>query len=167
MYRPEIPRSGIGYDVHRLVHGRRCMLGGIEIPFDRGLDGHSDADVVLHALADAILGAGALGDIGRHFPPDEPQWRGMDSRAIVRRSVELLAGVGMEPVHVDITVVAEAPKINPHLERMQVAVGAAVGLPPETISIKATTNERMGFIGREEGIAAIAVATVAAVAGSR
>lgn len=167
MYRPEIPRSGIGYDVHRFIHGRRCMLGGIEIPFDRGLDGHSDADVVLHALADAILGAGALGDIGRHFPPDDPQWRGMDSRAIVRRSVELLAGVGMEPVHVDLTVVAEAPKINPHLERMQVAIGAAVGLPPETISIKATTNERMGFIGREEGIAVIAVATVAAVVGSR
>ncbi len=162
MYRPEIPRSGIGYDVHRFADGRRCMLGGVEVPFARGLDGHSDADVVLHALADAILGAAALGDIGRHFPPDDPQWRGMDSRAIVRRSVELLAGVGMEPVHVDIIVVAEAPKINPHLERMQVAIGAAVGLPPETISIKATTNEQMGFIGRGEGIAAIAVATVAA-----
>jgi 2-C-methyl-D-erythritol 2,4-cyclodiphosphate synthase len=163
MYRPEIPRSGIGYDVHRFIDGRRCMLGGIEIPFDRGLDGHSDADVVLHALADAMLGAAALGDIGRHFPSDDLQWRGIDSRAIVRRAVELLAEVGMEPVHVDITVIAEAPRINPHLQEMQVAIGAAVGLSPETISIKATTNEQLGFIGREEGIAAIAVATVAAV----
>jgi 2-C-methyl-D-erythritol 2,4-cyclodiphosphate synthase len=166
MYRPDVPRSGIGYDVHRFVDGRRCMLGGVEIPFHRGLEGHSDADVVLHALADAILGAGALGDIGRHFAPDDPRWRGMDSRAIVQRSVELLAGAGMEPIHVDITVVAEAPQITPHLATMQVAIGAAVGLPPETISIKATTNEQMGFIGREEGIAAIAVATIAAVVGS-
>jgi 2-C-methyl-D-erythritol 2,4-cyclodiphosphate synthase len=162
MYRPDIPRTGIGYDVHRFAEGRRCVLGGVEIPFVRGLLGHSDADVVLHAIADALLGAAALGDIGRHFPPSDPQWADLDSRQIVTRSVELLAGIGMEPVHVDVTVVAEAPRISPHLAAMQASIGACVGLPPETISVKATTNERMGFVGREEGIAAIAVATIAA-----
>jgi 2-C-methyl-D-erythritol 2,4-cyclodiphosphate synthase len=162
MYRPDIPRTGIGYDVHRFAEGRRCVLGGVEIPFERGLLGHSDADVVLHAIADALLGAAALGDIGRHFPPSDPQWADLDSRQIVTRSVELLAGIGMEPVHVDVTVVAEAPHISPHLAAMQASIGACVGLPPETISVKATTNERMGFVGREEGIAAIAVATIAA-----
>ncbi|MDQ4044947.1 MAG: 2-C-methyl-D-erythritol 2,4-cyclodiphosphate synthase [Chloroflexota bacterium] len=163
MYRPEVPRTGIGYDVHRFAQGRRCVLGGVEIPFDRGLEGHSDADVVLHALADAILGAAALGDIGRHFPPGDPQWAGMDSGDIVRRAVELLQKVGMEPVHADITVIAEVPRINPHLAAMQTAIGAVLGIPPETISVKATTNERMGFVGREEGIAAVAVATIARV----
>jgi 2-C-methyl-D-erythritol 2,4-cyclodiphosphate synthase len=162
MYRPDIPRTGIGYDVHRFAEGRRCVLGGVEIPHDRGLLGHSDADVVLHAIADALLGAAALGDIGRHFPPSDPTWAEMDSRDIVRRAVELLGEVAMEPVHLDVTVVAEAPKINPHLAAMQASIGACVGLPSETISVKATTNERMGFVGREEGIAALAVATIAA-----
>ncbi len=163
MYRPDVPRSGIGYDVHRFAAGRRCILGGVDIPFDRGLMGHSDADVVLHAIADALLGAAALGDIGRHFPPDDPQWAAMDSRVIVARSVELLAEIGMEPVHVDVTIVAEAPKIGPHIAAMQAAIGACLGLPAETIGVKATTNERMGFVGREEGIAAIAVATIVAI----
>lgn len=162
MYRPDIPRTGIGYDVHRFAEGRRCVLGGVEIPHERGLLGHSDADVVLHAIADALLGAAALGDIGRHFPPSDPQWAELDSREIVRRAVELLREIDMEPIHVDVTVVAEAPKINPHLAAMQASIGACVGLPPETISVKATTNERMGFVGREEGIAAVAVATIAA-----
>jgi 2-C-methyl-D-erythritol 2,4-cyclodiphosphate synthase len=162
MYRPDIPRTGIGYDVHRFAEGRRCVLGGVEIPHERGLLGHSDADVVLHAIADALLGAAALGDIGRHFPPSDPRWAEMDSRDIARRAVELLAEIGMEPIHVDVTVVAEAPRINPHLAAMQASIGACVGLPPETISVKATTNERMGFVGREEGIAALAVATIAA-----
>lgn len=162
MYRPDIPRTGIGYDVHRFAEGRRCVLGGVEIPHERGLLGHSDADVVLHAIADALLGAAALGDIGRHFPPSDPQWAELDSREIVRRAVELLGEINMEPIHVDVTVVAEAPKINPHLAAMQASIGACVGLPPETISVKATTNERMGFVGREEGIAAVAVATIAA-----
>lgn len=162
MYRPDIPRTGIGYDVHRFAEGRRCVLGGVEIPHERGLLGHSDADVVLHAIADALLGAAALGDIGRHFPPSDPRWAELDSREIVRRAVELLREIDMEPIHVDVTVVAEAPKINPHLAAMQVSIGACVGLPPETISVKATTNERMGFVGREEGIAAVAVATIAA-----
>ena len=162
MYRPDIPRTGIGYDVHRFAEGRRCVLGGVEIPHERGLLGHSDADVVLHAIADALLGAAALGDIGRHFPPSDPQWAELDSREIVRRAVDLLGEINMEPIHVDVTVVAEAPKINPHLAAMQASIGACVGLPPETISVKATTNERMGFVGREEGIAAVAVATIAA-----
>lgn len=162
MYRPDVPRTGIGYDVHRFAVGRRCMLGGVEIPFERGLDGHSDADVVLHALADALFGAAALGDIGRHFPPDDPAWKDMDSGDIVRAAVTKLHELGMEPIHVDITVIAEAPKINPHLGVMQVSIGSCLGLPPETVSVKATTNERMGFVGREEGIAAIAVATIAA-----
>lgn len=162
MYRPDIPRTGIGYDVHRFAEGRRCVLGGVEIPHERGLLGHSDADVVLHAIADALLGAAALGDIGRHFPPSDPRWAELDSREIVRRAVELLGEINMEPIHVDVTVVAEAPKINPHLAAMQASIGACVGLPPETISVKATTNERMGFVGREEGIAAVAVATIAA-----
>ncbi len=162
MYRPDIPRTGIGYDVHRFAEGRRCVLGGVEIPHERGLLGHSDADVVLHAIADDLLGAAALGDIGRHFPPSDPQWAELDSREIVRRAVELLGEINMEPIHVDVTVVAEAPKINPHLAAMQASIGACVGLPPETISVKATTNERMGFVGREEGIAAVAVATIAA-----
>jgi 2-C-methyl-D-erythritol 2,4-cyclodiphosphate synthase len=162
MHRPDIPRTGIGYDVHRFAEGRRCVLGGVEIPHERGLLGHSDADVVLHAIADALLGAAALGDIGRHFPPSDPRWAEMDSREIVRRAVELLGEVGMEPIHVDVTVVAEAPRIAPHIAAMQASIGACVGLPPETISVKATTNERMGFVGREEGIAALAVATIAA-----
>ena len=162
MYRPDVPRTGIGYDVHRFAEGRRCILGGIEIPHERGLDGHSDADVVLHAIADALLGAAALGDIGRHFAPSDPRWKDMDSRQIVRRSVELLAEIGMEPIHVDVTVIAEAPRINPHLEPMQASIGSCVGLPASSISVKATTNERMGFVGREEGIAASAVTTIAA-----
>ncbi len=162
MYRPDIPRTGIGYDVHRFAEGRRCVLGGVEIPHERGLLGHSDADVVLHAIADALLGAAALGDIGRHFPPSDPRWAEMDSRDIVRRAVDLLGESGMEPIHIDVTVVAEAPKITPHLGAMQASIGACAGLPRETISIKATTNERMGFVGREEGIAALAVATIAA-----
>ncbi len=162
MYRPDIPRTGIGYDVHRLVAGRRCVLGGVEIPSERGPEGHSDADVVLHALADALLGAAALGDIGRHFPPSDAAWRDMDSRHIVRSAVDKLAELGMEPVHADITVIGEAPKVNPHLDAMQTSIGHCLGLPPDTVSIKATTNERMGFIGRQEGVAAIAVATIAA-----
>lgn len=162
MYRPDIPRTGIGYDVHAFADGRHCVLGGVEIPHERGLLGHSDADVVLHAIADALLGAAALGDIGRHFPPSDPRWKDMDSRQIVHRTVELLAVAGMEPIHVDVTVIAEAPRINPHLEAMQASIGSCVGLPAETISVKATTSERMGFVGRGEGIAAIATATIAA-----
>lgn len=155
------PRSGIGYDVHRFAPGRRLVLGGVEIPHERGLDGHSDADVLLHAIADALLGAAGLGDIGVHFPPTDEQWRGMDSGEIVRHAVGLLADHGWEPVNLDASIIAEAPKVNPHVPAMRARLMAITGLPEDAISIKATTNEGMGFVGRQEGIAALAVAMIA------
>jgi 2-C-methyl-D-erythritol 2,4-cyclodiphosphate synthase len=154
-------RSGIGYDVHRLVEGRRLILGGVEIAHERGLEGHSDADVLLHAIADALLGAAALGDIGRHFPPSDPRYAGADSRDLLRRVAALLAEAGYRPVNVDATVIAEAPRIGPHATAMRQAIAACLGLPPDAVSVKATTNERLGFAGRGEGIAALAVAVVA------
>jgi 2-C-methyl-D-erythritol 4-phosphate cytidylyltransferase/2-C-methyl-D-erythritol 2,4-cyclodiphosphate synthase len=157
------PRVGIGYDVHRFAEGRKMILGGIEIPFERGLDGHSDADVLLHAIADALLGAAALGDIGVHFPPSDEQWRGMSSADIVRHAVRLLSEHGWQPVNIDASIIAEAPKVNPHVPAMRAGISAMTGLPEDAISIKATTNERMGFVGREEGIAALASAMIAPV----
>ncbi|MGC4191197.1 MAG: 2-C-methyl-D-erythritol 2,4-cyclodiphosphate synthase [Thermomicrobiales bacterium] len=154
------PRTGIGYDVHRFADGRRMVLGGVELVFDRGLDGHSDADVLLHAIADAVLGAAVLGDIGKHFPPGDPRWQDADSRDLLRESVRLVREAGWEPVHIDATVIAEAPKVNPHAARMRAAIAEATGIPAGDISLKATTNERMGFVGREEGIAALATATI-------
>lgn len=154
------PRTGIGYDVHRFAEGRRMVLGGVELAFERGLDGHSDADVLLHAIADALLGAAVLGDIGKHFPPGDPRWLDLDSRVLLRESTRLVREAGWEPVHLDATVIAEAPKVNPHAERMRAAIAEATGIPVADISLKATTNERMGFVGREEGIAALATATV-------
>lgn len=162
MYRPDIPRSGVGYDVHRFSAGRRLVLGGVEIPFDQGLFGHSDADVVLHAISDALLGAAALGDIGLHFPPDDPRWKDMESKEIAQNAVALLQGLGMEPVHVDVMIVAEVPRISPYIEAMRQSIAECLGIPVTAVSIKATTNERMGFIGREEGIGAISVVTIAA-----
>jgi 2-C-methyl-D-erythritol 4-phosphate cytidylyltransferase/2-C-methyl-D-erythritol 2,4-cyclodiphosphate synthase len=160
-----VPRTGIGYDVHRFADGRRLVLGGIEIPFERGLDGHSDADVLLHAIADAMLGAAALGDIGVHFPPTDERWRDLDSRDIVRHAVALLREHGWKTVNVDATIIAEAPKVNPHVPRMREEITRATGLENDAISIKATTNEGMGFVGREEGIAALAIATIVQVRG--
>lgn len=157
----EWPRTGIGYDVHRFADGRRMVLGGVEIPFGKGLEGHSDADVLLHAIADALLGAAALGDIGVHFPPTDERWRGMDSGEIVRHAVAILRERGWQPVNIDATVIAEAPKVNPHVPAMREGIAAMTGLPEDAISIKATTNEGMGFVGREEGIAALASATIA------
>ena len=154
-------RVGIGYDVHVLAPGRALVLGGVAIPFERGLLGHSDADVALHAIMDALLGAAALGDIGQHFPPDDPAYRGADSRALLGRVREALAALGWRPVNIDCTIVAERPKLAPHTAAMRATIGAALGLPEEAISVKATTNERIGFIGREEGIAAMAVAQIA------
>ena len=154
-------RTGIGYDVHRFAPGRRMVLGGVEIPFGRGLEGHSDADALLHAIADALLGAAALGDIGSHFPPTDERWRDLDSRQILRHAVALLAAQGWRPVNVDATVIAEAPKISAHVPRMRASIAADTGLPEAAVSIKATTNEGMGFVGREEGIAALAVASIA------
>jgi 2-C-methyl-D-erythritol 4-phosphate cytidylyltransferase / 2-C-methyl-D-erythritol 2,4-cyclodiphosphate synthase len=156
----QVPRTGIGYDVHRFAEGRPMIMGGIEIPFDRGLDGHSDADVLLHAISDAMLGAAALGDIGVHFPPTDEKWRGLDSGDIVRHAVALLREHGWSPVNIDATIIAEAPKINPHVPAMRAAICDMTGLPEDAISIKATTNEGMGFVGREEGIASIASATI-------
>lgn len=157
----QVPRVGIGYDVHRFASGRRMVLGGVEIPFEKGLDGHSDADVLLHAIADAMLGAAALGDIGVHFPPTDERWRGMSSGDIVRHAVALLRDKGWSPVNIDATIIAEAPKVNPHVPTMRDAIREMTGLGDDAISIKATTNEGMGFVGREEGIAALASATIA------
>ena len=154
----QVPRVGIGYDVHRFASDRPMILGGIEIPFDKGLDGHSDADVLLHAIADAMLGAAALGDIGVHFPPTDEKWRGMSSVDIVRHAVTLLGENGWSPVNIDATIIAEAPKVNPHVPAMREALVSMTGLDAGAISIKATTNEGMGWVGRGEGIACIAVA---------
>lgn len=153
-------RIGNGFDVHRLVEGRRCVICGVDIPCDRGLLGHSDADVALHALTDALLGAAALGDIGRHFPDTDPQWEGADSRVLLRGAVELLAREGFRPVNVDITIIAQAPKMLPYIERMRANVAADLGLPMGCVSVKATTTERLGFTGRGEGIAAQATALI-------
>jgi len=158
--RRQFPRTGIGYDVHRFAEGRRLVLGGVELAHDRGLEGHSDADVLLHAIADALLGAAALGDIGLHFPPGDERWRDIDSRILLRETVAMVKAAGWEPVNVDASVIAEAPRIGPHTAAMRLEIREATGLPIDAISIKATTNERMGFVGRGEGIAAMAVATI-------
>jgi 2-C-methyl-D-erythritol 2,4-cyclodiphosphate synthase len=153
-------RIGIGYDVHRFAPDRRLVLGGVEIPHHMGLLGHSDADVLLHAIADALLGAAALGDIGRHFPPSNPTYRDADSLDLLRQVTALLSTAGFAPVNVDATVIAEAPKILPYAETMRQRIGDALGLPMNDVSVKATTNEGMGFVGREEGIAALAIASI-------
>jgi 2-C-methyl-D-erythritol 2,4-cyclodiphosphate synthase len=154
-------RTGIGYDVHRFVAGRRLMLGGIEIAHPFGLAGHSDADVLLHAIVDAILGAATLGDIGHHFPPSDPRWRDADSRHFLAHAAQLARRAGYAIVNVDATVIAEAPRIGPHVPAMRRSIAAILGIDEPAVSIKATTNEGMGFIGRGEGIAALAVATLA------
>ena len=151
---------GIGYDVHPLVPGRPLVLGGVLIPHDRGLDGHSDADVLAHAIADALLGAVGERDIGHHFPNTNEAIRGISSLDILRRVRAVLAGHGARIVNVDSTLVAEAPKIGPHLDAMRSRLAEALGLPLPRVGIKATTNEKMGFLGRAEGIAAMAVAGV-------
>src|SRR6202011_687535 len=153
-------RSGIGYDVHRLVQGRRLILGGIEIPYMLGLEGHSDADVLSHAIADALLGAICAGDIGQHFPNTDESVRGISSIEILKRVAALLAEKKARVVNVDATVIVEAPKIAPHVPAMRQKIANAIGVSESSISIKATTNERLGPIGRGEGIAAMAIATV-------
>lgn len=156
-------RTGIGYDIHRFAPGRRCVLGGVEIPHELGLDGHSDADVLLHAIADAILGAAALGDIGQHFPPGDARFRDADSQDLLRESVRLVRAAGWAPTNVDATLLAEAPRIGPHVPLMRQRIAACLGLAPDAVGVKATTNETLGAIGRREGIAALAVATLSAV----
>lgn len=152
--------SGIGYDVHRFLEGRPLVLGGVEIPHSHGLDGHSDADVLSHAIADAILGAIGERDIGHHFPNSDPSIRGISSLEIVRKAAELVTKHGGRVVNIDASLIAEAPKISPHLAEMKANLAEAIGIAPGRVGVKATTNERMGFIGRQEGIAAMAVASV-------
>ena len=153
-------RCGIGYDAHRLVSGRKLILGGVKIPHPRGLEGHSDADVLSHAIADAILGALGAGDIGKHFPNTEESIRGISSIEILRHAATIAAQKNARVVNVDATVLAEAPKISPHIAAMQEKIADALGVKANAISIKATTNEGLGAIGRSEGMAAIAVASV-------
>lgn len=151
---------GFGYDIHRFAPGRPLILGGVTIPHGEGLDGHSDADVLSHAIADAILGTLALPDIGHWFPPDDPACKDISSLLILEKAAGLIREAGRELVNLDSTVVAEAPKILPHRDAMRAAIGAATGLSPERVGIKATTNELLGAIGRREGIAAMAVAQI-------
>ncbi len=150
-------RIGHGYDVHRLAEGRKLILGGVSIPYEKGLDGHSDADVLAHAVTDALLGAAALGDIGQHFPDTDPAYRGADSIGLLARAAALLAGQGYRPVNVDATILAQAPKLAPHIPAMRENLAGALGLPVSAVSVKATTEERLGFTGSGEGIAAHAV----------
>jgi 2-C-methyl-D-erythritol 2,4-cyclodiphosphate synthase len=150
-------RIGHGFDVHAFADGDHLMLGGVRIAFHRGVVAHSDGDVVIHALCDAMLGALALGDIGRHFPPGDPRWKGADSRAFLRHCNALLRGRGWALGNADVTVVCEQPKIGPHVDAMRAALAGELDASLESISVKATTTERLGFTGRGEGIAAHAV----------
>lgn len=151
-------RIGSGYDVHRLVPGRRCIICGVDIPHDRGLLGHSDADVALHALSDALLGAAALGDIGHLFPDTDPAYAGADSRVLLRHVVTLLRDRGYRVGNVDVTIIAQGPKMAPHITAMRENIAADLDIAVDSVSVKATTTERLGFTGRSEGIAAHAVA---------
>jgi 2-C-methyl-D-erythritol 2,4-cyclodiphosphate synthase len=153
-------RSGIGYDVHRLAKGRKLILGGVEIPHSRGLEGHSDADVLSHAIADALLGAIGAGDIGQHFPNTDQSIRGISSIEILNHVSKLLADKKAYVVNIDATVIAEEPKLLPHIAAMRKVIGKAIGVSDSNVSVKATTNEKLGAIGRGEGIAAMAVATI-------
>ena len=153
-------RVGFGYDVHRLTEGRELWLGGVLIPHTVGALGHSDADVLLHAVCDAILGAVALGDIGFHFPDTDQRWKGADSKVLLKAVVDLLHERGWEVGNVDATLVLERPKIMPHVPAMRATMAPLLGVGEDAVSIKATTNEKMGFVGREEGVCAYAVALV-------
>ncbi len=152
--------TGIGYDVHRFAENRALILGGVEIPHTHGLDGHSDADVLVHAIADAVLGAIGERDIGHHFPNSDESIRGISSIEILRRAGTLVGEKGGRVINIDATLIAEAPKIGPHVAEMRENLAAALGIPVARVGVKATTNERMGFLGRGEGIAAMAVASV-------
>ena len=155
-------RIGHGYDAHRFAAGARLVLGGVTIEFDRGLAAHSDGDVLIHALCDALLGASGLGDIGRHFPDSNPELAGIDSRILLRRVAALLGERGFEAANVDVTVVAQAPRLAPHLGAMRANLASDLGIEPAAVNVKATTTEGMGFAGRGEGIAAHAVALIEA-----
>lgn len=153
-------RVGQGYDVHRLVEGRALFLGGIEIPHEKGLLGHSDADVLIHAICDALLGAAALRDIGYHFPDTSAQFKGIDSKILLQKTIDLLAEKGWHLVNVDATICAERPKINPHIPAMKACLAPLMKVDEDAVSIKATTTEKLSFVGREEGMAALAVVLI-------
>ena len=153
-------RIGQGFDVHALVHGRKLILGGVEIAHERGLEGHSDADVLLHAICDALLGAAGLGDIGQHYPDTEKAYAGIDSRTLLRDVVRKLGRLNMKIVNVDATIIAQEPRMAPHVPRMIGNIASDLGIAPAAINIKATTTEHLGFLGRAEGIAASAVALI-------
>ena len=154
-------RIGQGFDAHALVSGRKLVIGGVTIPHDRGLDGHSDADVLLHAICDALIGAAALGDIGRHFPDTDPQYKGVDSRRILRDTAALLTSHGWRVVNLDATIIAQAPRMAPHIPAMVANIAEDLGVAQGDVSVKAKTTEKLGFAGREEGIAAEAIALIA------
>jgi len=153
-------RIGQGYDVHALVAGRKLVMGGVEIPHDKGLAGHSDADVLLHAICDALLGAASLGDIGIHFPDTDPKYEGSNSRTLLKEVGKKIAAQGYRIVNIDCTIVAQAPRMAPHVARMIGNIAADLGLKPAAVSVKATTTEKLGYIGRGEGIAAQAIALI-------
>ena len=155
-------RIGQGFDVHALAAGRKLVIGGVEIPFDRGLAGHSDADVLLHAICDALIGAAGLGDIGTHFPDTDPRYKGIDSRELLREVARLLDSSDFRIVNIDSTIVAQAPKMAPHIARMRENIAADLGLGVHSVNVKAKTAERLGSLGRGEGIAAEAIALVTA-----
>ncbi len=156
-------RIGHGFDVHALVVGRKCIIGGVEIAFDKGLDGHSDADVLLHAICDALLGAAALGDIGKHFPPSDAKFKDIDSRQLLRHVVSLLKTKNYGVNNIDATVICEAPKLAPHTAQMCANIATDCNVDVSQINVKATTTEKLGFTGRGEGIAAEAVCTLAQI----
>lgn len=153
-------RIGYGYDTHRFAEGRPLILGGIEIPFERGLSGHSDADVLLHAICDALLGAAALGDIGQHFPDTDPAYQGADSAELLQKTAELVGQAGFKICNVDATIVLERPRLGKRTTEMKARIAGLLGLAEQRVSVKATTSEGMGFVGREEGVAAHAVCLI-------
>lgn len=153
-------RIGQGFDVHALVEGRRLIIGGVDIPFEKGLLGHSDADVLLHAVTDALIGAAAMGDIGKHFPDTDARFAGADSRVLLRETWKMLREAGYRVLNVDATIIAQAPKMAPHIGQMVANIAADLGLRPQDVNVKAKTTERLGFTGRGEGIAAEAVCLI-------
>jgi 2-C-methyl-D-erythritol 2,4-cyclodiphosphate synthase len=153
-------RIGQGFDAHAFIEGRKLVIGGVQIPYAKGLDGHSDADVLLHAICDALLGAAALGDIGVHYPDTDPAYQGADSREILRETAKKVAASGYKIVNIDATIIAQAPQMAPHVAKMTGNIAADLGLKPAAVSVKAKTTERLGFVGRGEGIAAQAVVLI-------
>ena len=153
-------RIGHGYDVHRLVSGRKLILGGVEIPFKKGLDGHSDADVLIHAICDALLGAAALGDIGKHFPDTDDRFSGIDSKLLLKETVKMLSGKGYRIANIDSTVIAQHPKLSPYIENMAAIIADLCGIDKTCVNVKATTEEHLGFTGNGEGISTHAVALI-------